>query len=180
MLSICSQNPVIPLNTYLVLVNSRLMTFYHRNKFLDEFKMRFQKILIKDCRRFPIRLPDPTNPTDKARHDEIVAKVGAMLDAKKQLAKVDDGQGKRPFTKTSALLSTVKSTTSYMKCTDCQSKRFRSSRDRNEKTLDLWPQKARFLHSHVCIVEGAVRLHLPSVSCSRGSSASLKIGRQHI
>ena len=36
------------------ILNSRLMTFFHRKKFLDEFKMRFQKILIKDCRRFPI------------------------------------------------------------------------------------------------------------------------------
>jgi hypothetical protein len=32
------------------------MTFYHRKRFLDEFKMRFQKILIKDCRRFPMHV----------------------------------------------------------------------------------------------------------------------------
>ena len=48
------------------ILNSRLMTFYHQKKFLDEFKMRFQKILIKDCRRFPIRVINfsdkPTKP----------------------------------------------------------------------------------------------------------------------
>jgi hypothetical protein len=47
-------------------LNSRLMTFYHQKKFLDEFKMRFQKILIKDCRRFPIRVINFSDKSDKA------------------------------------------------------------------------------------------------------------------
>jgi TaqI-like C-terminal specificity domain/Eco57I restriction-modification methylase len=68
------------------LINSRLMTFYHRKKFLDEFKMRFQKILIKDCRRFPIHPISSTNPADKARHDRIVELVERMLALHKQLA----------------------------------------------------------------------------------------------
>ncbi|MCJ7502094.1 MAG: hypothetical protein MUP80_03410 [Acidobacteriia bacterium] len=55
---------------------------------------RFQKILIKDCRRFPIRLPDLTKPTDKARHDEMVAKVDAMLEAKKPLGKAKTDKDK--------------------------------------------------------------------------------------
>jgi len=37
------------------LLNSALMNFAHEKMFLDEAKMRFQKILIKDARRFPIR-----------------------------------------------------------------------------------------------------------------------------
>jgi hypothetical protein len=61
------------------ILNSRLMTFYHRKKFLDEFKMRFQKILIKDCRRFPIHQSNLTNPHDKDCHDRIVALVNQML-----------------------------------------------------------------------------------------------------
>jgi hypothetical protein len=38
----------------LVLINSNLMSFYHRKKFLEEYKDRFQKILIKDCKEFQI------------------------------------------------------------------------------------------------------------------------------
>lgn len=78
----------------LALINSRLMTFYHRKKFLDEFKMRFQKILIKDCRRFPIRVPDLTKRTDKALYDEVVAKVKAMWEANKKLAKAKTDKDK--------------------------------------------------------------------------------------
>ena len=41
---------------YLIaLINSTLMSFYHRKKFLEEYKDRFQKILIKDCKEFPIK-----------------------------------------------------------------------------------------------------------------------------
>jgi hypothetical protein len=68
------------------LINSRLMTFYHRKKFLDEFKMRFQKILIKDCRRFPIHEIDFNKPADKSRHDRMVELVERMLALHKQLA----------------------------------------------------------------------------------------------
>jgi hypothetical protein len=67
------------------ILNSRLMTFYHQKKFLDEFKMRFQKILIKDCRRFPIRPINSSNPDDVARHDRMVSLVNQMLSLHKQL-----------------------------------------------------------------------------------------------
>jgi type I restriction-modification system DNA methylase subunit len=41
---------------YLIaIINSRLMSFYLRKKFLEEYKDRFQKILIKDCKEFPIK-----------------------------------------------------------------------------------------------------------------------------
>jgi type I restriction-modification system DNA methylase subunit len=65
------------------ILNSRLMTFYHQKKFLDEFKMRFQKILIKDCRRFPIRV---INKADKSRHDQMVNLVEQMLALHQSLA----------------------------------------------------------------------------------------------
>lgn len=58
-------------------LNSRLMTFYHRKKYLDEFKMRFQKILIKDARRFPIH--NITSKTEKTVHDRIIANVKQIL-----------------------------------------------------------------------------------------------------
>jgi hypothetical protein len=60
------------------------MTFYHRKKFLDEFKMRFQKILIKDCRRLSIHTIDFSNPDEKAQHDKLVSLVDNMLDLQKK------------------------------------------------------------------------------------------------
>ena len=67
-------------------LNSRVMSFYHRKRYLDEFKMRFQKILIKDCKRFPVPLIDFCNPADRARHDMMVSMVERMLDLHKRLA----------------------------------------------------------------------------------------------
>jgi hypothetical protein len=61
------------------------MTFYHRKKFLDEFKMRFQKILIKDCRRFPIRVVNPASSSEKSTHDQIAKLVQQMLELHKCL-----------------------------------------------------------------------------------------------
>ncbi len=41
---------------YLIaIINSKLMSFYHKKKFLEEYKDRFQKILIKDAKEFPIK-----------------------------------------------------------------------------------------------------------------------------
>jgi hypothetical protein len=40
----------------LAILNSKLISYYHRKKFLDEYKSRFQKILIKDCKQFPIKV----------------------------------------------------------------------------------------------------------------------------
>ena len=78
--------PGVATEFLLGVLNSKLMTFYHSKKFLDEFKMRFQKILIKDARRLPIRVIDPANPTDVAAHDRIVALVERMLDLHRQRA----------------------------------------------------------------------------------------------
>ena len=73
------------------ILNSSLMTFYHRKKFLDEFKMRFQKILIKDCRLFPIHEVDLTDPRDRSRCDLMVKHVSSVLKLHKDLqaAKTD-------------------------------------------------------------------------------------------
>jgi hypothetical protein len=73
------------------LLNSRLMSFYHRNKFLDVFKMRFQKILIKDCKRLPIRPINFSDPADKARHDRMVQLVEQMLALHRQMAESRTG-----------------------------------------------------------------------------------------
>ena len=47
--------------------------------------MRFQKILIKDAKRFPIRTIDFDKPADVALHDKLVELVERMLDLHRQL-----------------------------------------------------------------------------------------------
>jgi len=84
----------LKLEYLLGILNSQLMSFYHRKKFLDEFKMRFQKILIKDCKRFPIRSINLTNPTNKACHDRMVQLVEQMLALHKQLPNAKTGHDK--------------------------------------------------------------------------------------
>ncbi len=68
------------------LLNSKLINFYHQKRFLDEFKMRFQKILIRDCKRFPIRSIDFDNSDDVAMHDQMINLVNQMLELNKKLA----------------------------------------------------------------------------------------------
>ncbi len=78
----------------LAILNSQLMTFYHRKKSLDEFKMRFQKILIKDCRQFPIHIVNFADPKEKARHDRIVDLVEQILSLHKRLFEARTPQDK--------------------------------------------------------------------------------------
>jgi hypothetical protein len=74
----------IHLEYLLGIINSKLITYYHRKVFLDEFKMRFQKILIKDCRKFPIHQIDFSNTEEKKMHDNMVEMVTQMLDVQKK------------------------------------------------------------------------------------------------
>jgi hypothetical protein len=80
------QNGNTSMEYILGILNSKLINFYHQKHFLDEFKMRFQKILIRDCKRFPIRPIDFAEPTDVAQHDKMVALVNLMLKLHKKLA----------------------------------------------------------------------------------------------
>jgi hypothetical protein len=50
----------------LSVLNSNLMSFYHRREFLDVSLQRFQKVLIKDAKTFPIRHIEFTTP-EKSR-----------------------------------------------------------------------------------------------------------------
>jgi type I restriction-modification system DNA methylase subunit len=69
------------------IINSRLMTFYHRKRFLDEFKMRFQKILIKDCRRLPIRQIDQRKKKMVDLRDRLVNAVRRMIALRRDFLK---------------------------------------------------------------------------------------------
>lgn len=63
------------------IINSSLMNFYHNYKYLDLTKNTFQKILIQNCKNFPI--PKITK-SNQETHDTIVNLVDQMLVAKKQ------------------------------------------------------------------------------------------------
>ena len=59
----------------LSILNSRLMSFYHRQVFLDVALQRFQKILIKDAKTLPIRRINFTTPTDERERQLEKAKT---------------------------------------------------------------------------------------------------------
>ncbi|RNI39883.1 class I SAM-dependent DNA methyltransferase [Hanamia caeni] len=59
----------------LAILNSLLMNFYHGNKFLDLEKILFQKILIGNCKKFPIAKPKTIKP--------FITLVDKILEAKK-------------------------------------------------------------------------------------------------
>ena len=58
-------NDIEELKVILAILNSKLMTFYHKNVFLDTEKKVFPKILIANAKKFPIKMPsDRTAITD--------------------------------------------------------------------------------------------------------------------
>jgi type I restriction-modification system DNA methylase subunit len=61
------------------ILNSKLMTYYHRKRYLDEFKMRFQKILIRDCRRLPIREIDEEDKSEVKLRKDLVGAVRQVM-----------------------------------------------------------------------------------------------------
>jgi len=66
------------LKVILAILNSNLITFYHREKFLDKEKNLFQKILIVNAKKFPIRLPTPI------QEKRIISLVNQMLELQKK------------------------------------------------------------------------------------------------
>ena len=83
-------NSKMSLEYILGILNSRLLTFFHRKRFLDEFKMRFQKVLIKDCKQFPIREINLSNSQEQKFHNDITDAVIRILglNEKIQLSKM--------------------------------------------------------------------------------------------
>lgn len=66
----------------LAILNSMLINFYHAYKYLDLSKNLFQKILIQNCKKFPV--PKIESANEKIVNT-IVEAVEQMLTAKKQL-----------------------------------------------------------------------------------------------
>ncbi len=67
----------------LALLNSNLMSYYHKKTFVDEYKARFQKILIKECKLFPIK------KIDAKAQDKFKTQVDKIIDAKNNNPKAD-------------------------------------------------------------------------------------------
>jgi len=72
-------NPDYSTEYLLTLINSKLLSFYLRKKFLEEYKDRFQKILIKDCKEFPIK------KISREQQLPFIAKADIMLAKNKEL-----------------------------------------------------------------------------------------------
>ncbi|MFC1937684.1 Eco57I restriction-modification methylase domain-containing protein [Chloroflexota bacterium] len=77
----------INLKFVLGLVNSALSNSYYR-LFLKSTKKVFSEIQARQMEQLPIRRIDFDNPTEKKRHDDLVALVDRMLELNKQLAPI--------------------------------------------------------------------------------------------
>ncbi|HMQ70309.1 MAG TPA: N-6 DNA methylase [Ignavibacteria bacterium] len=75
----------IDLKFILAILNSKLMNFYHSFKYLDLSKNLFQKILIQNCKLFPIPKIDFKNVNESELHFKIVKEVFQIMESKKQL-----------------------------------------------------------------------------------------------
>jgi type I restriction-modification system DNA methylase subunit len=75
----------ISLKYILGILNSTLITFYHRTSFLDQSKNIFQKILIQDAKKIPIHIPNYKNPSEKNKYDKIINFVDEMLELHKKI-----------------------------------------------------------------------------------------------
>lgn len=80
----------------LALFNSKLLNFYYVN-FLKSSKKVFSEIQARQVEQLPFPSFNLTNPADKQKYDEIVAKVDAMLEAKKQLASAKTDKDKNYY-----------------------------------------------------------------------------------
>jgi len=70
----------------LALLNSRLLAWYFLRLSSVAQRDDFPKIVLKETRSLPIRPPDFSDSSGKARHDRIVELVRQMITETKQLA----------------------------------------------------------------------------------------------
>jgi len=84
--NLISKNKEISLKYILGIFNSNLMSFYHREKFLDKEKNLFQKILIANAKNFPIQI------LSKSQQQKVISLVDRILEKNKQLQKFGDKQ----------------------------------------------------------------------------------------
>jgi TaqI-like C-terminal specificity domain len=137
------------LDYLLGIINSELMTFFHRKKYLDEFKMRFQKILIKDCRRLPMRPVDQNNAEGKRRCEELIRLVRSMLRLQNDLHRTKVDQHK------TALRWQIKATDREIDNLCVSALRVHGRRNRHRPGFSLHRERARstarlnFVNTHL-------------------------------
>ena len=73
----------------LALLNSKLMNFYHTEKFIDKSKNLFQKILIVNAKQFPIR------KVDLNKQKNVTELVDKIRKIRTQIYSIDDKQSTR-------------------------------------------------------------------------------------
>jgi len=83
---VLKDNNHIKIKYLLAILNSNLMNFYHSNKYLDLSKNLFQKILIQNCKKFPIKIVDELNMTENMLYNEIVKLVEHLLQLNQEKA----------------------------------------------------------------------------------------------
>lgn len=73
----------------LCIINSRLITFFHKYRFLDIEKNLFQKILIANCKKFPICLPDKADlPLFEAKANDIIDQLTKLFELKQSFSRL--------------------------------------------------------------------------------------------
>lgn len=72
----------------LALLNSNLMNFYHGHKYLDLSKNLFQKILIQNCKKFPIRLINKEDKEERQIETEIIQLTDQLISLNEKLIEV--------------------------------------------------------------------------------------------
>jgi len=80
---------------FLGIINSKLMNFYHSYKYLDMSKNLFQKILIQNCKNFPIVLCSSDNLKEKEKNEMLIHLVDNMIEFNKKLNKINTPQEKQ-------------------------------------------------------------------------------------
>jgi len=76
---VLKSNSTINLKYLLAILNSNLMNFYHENKFLDKSKNLFQKILIQNCKKFPVKTIDKQKKNESKPEQNIIQLADRLL-----------------------------------------------------------------------------------------------------
>ena len=78
---------------FAALLGSRLLSYYFRKRF-NRTEKTFPEIRVGELEQLPIRPIDFSKSGEKTQHDAVVAKVGQMLAAKKELSKAKTDKDK--------------------------------------------------------------------------------------
>lgn len=90
-------NVTYSIKYFIAIINSKLINFFHTYKYLDVSKKLFKKILIENCKQFPIRKIDFSNPSEKRIHDTLVSLVDQMLETQKLYHSAKLGRDKKLY-----------------------------------------------------------------------------------